>query len=76
MKKVLISIFLAGIFLLSSCKGNSDIIKQTKKVKDITVAESYDDVFRQSAEIFLEPKTVVLTVNGREITDSDIKTKF
>ncbi len=56
LKKVLISIFLAGIFLLSSCKGNSDIIKQTKKVKDITVAESYDDVFRQSAEIFLEPK--------------------
>lgn len=67
---------LLAISVLSSCKGNSDLIKQTQKVKDITVAESYDDLFRQSAEIFLEPKTVVLTVNGREITDSDIKTKF
>ena len=67
---------LLAISVLSSCKGNSGLIKQTQKVKDITVAESYDDLFRQSAEIFLEPKTVVLTVNGREITDSDIKTKF
>ena len=63
----------------SSCKTDSkevssdSIVKKTDKVNDISVVESHTDYMQEMAEIAAEPKVVVLTVNGLEITDFNIK---
>lgn len=74
---ILVSLMIVSAF--SSCKTDSkevssdSIVKKTNKVNDISVVESYTDYMQEMAEIAAEPKVVVLTVNGLEITDFNIK---
>lgn len=73
---ILVSLMIVSAF--SSCKTDSkeassdSIVKKTDKVNDISVVESYTDYMHEMAEIAAEPKVVVLTVNGLEITDFNI----